>query len=88
MQVEIIYALPEQQKLIPLTVSENSTVEQAITQSGILQQYPELQLENLLFGIFSNRAELQQILRPGDRIEIYRELKIDPKEARRLRAKV
>lgn len=88
MQVEIIYALPAEQALKSLTVNEGCTVEQAIIESGILLQYPELELNNLVVGIFSKLVDLQHVLQEGDRVEIYRELIIDPMEARRLRAKV
>ena len=84
--IEIAYASPVQSWLIPLNVEAGTTIAQAITSSGILEQCPEIDLEINKVGIFSNIAELDTLLRAGDRIEIYRPLILDPKEARRLRA--
>ncbi len=85
-QIELIYALPNQQQLIQLEVVPDCSVKQAILQSGILEQYPEIDLENNKVGIFSQVCQLSDTLRDGDRIEIYRPLIIDPKEARKRRA--
>lgn len=84
--VELIYALPDQQNLISLTVERGTTVKQAIDKSGILTQYPEIAIHQAKVGIFSKAISLDTILREGDRIEIYRPLKIDPKQARRKKA--
>ncbi len=88
MQVEVIYALPEQQELILVDVAEDATVEQAILQSGILKRFPEIDLKTAKIGIFSQKATLNDKLHEHDRVEIYRPLKIDPKKARRVRMKV
>ena len=87
MNIEIIYALADEQKLIALKVAEHCTVDQALRQSGIFKLYPELSIETIQVGIFSRPVDLSYVLRENDRIEIYRPLIIDPKEARRLRAK-
>ncbi|QOJ24114.1 MAG: RnfH family protein [Gammaproteobacteria bacterium] len=87
MQVEIAYALPQVQVLQKLDVPPGCTVEQAIRSCGILQQFPEIDLAKNKLGIFGKITQLQVVLQPHDRIEIYRPLIIDPKEARRLRAK-
>ena len=84
--VEVVYASLEKQLLISLVVADNCTVGEAVQQSGILQQFPEINLENIKVGIFSKLIKLDQKLQPGDRVEIYRPLKIDPKQARLLRA--
>ena len=84
--VEIIYALPSEQYLVALQVAEGTTAEQAVLQSGILTCYPEIDLAQQKVGIFSRLVDLSVLLNDGDRIEIYRPLTIDPKEARRLRA--
>jgi len=86
MPIEVAYASPEQSWLIPLSVEEGSTIKQAIVSSGILEQCPEINLEINKVGIFSKIIALDTLLRAGDRIEIYRPLILDPKEARRLRA--
>jgi uncharacterized protein len=85
--VEVIFAAPEKQVLIKLQVKVNSTVENAIHQSGILQQCPEINLIINKIGIFSKLVSLDTILSAHDRVEIYRPLLVDPKQARRRRAK-
>lgn len=87
MQIELIYAIPDNQELIQLEVEQGCTVEQVIQQSGIVSRYPEIVLTEASVGIFSKPVALQQELNPNDRVEIYRPLTIDPKEARRQRAK-
>lgn len=85
-KIEIAYMSPNHQVLIALNVPKNTTVEEAILLSNVLQQAPEVDLQKNAVGIFSHKVSLQQQIQDGDRIEIYRELKIDPKAARRLRA--
>lgn len=84
-RIEIVYALPEQACLLPLEVNPGTTIMQAIEMSGLLQQCPEIDLSRNKVGIFSKMKDLDTVLSDGDRVEIYRELKADPKEARRSR---
>ena len=87
---QVVYATPQKQYLLALTLPENCRVEQAIELSGILRQCDELStqaLSSLNVGIFSIPCQLELIVEEGDRIEIYRPLHCDPKEARRARAK-
>jgi putative ubiquitin-RnfH superfamily antitoxin RatB of RatAB toxin-antitoxin module len=84
--VEVVYALPGQQRVIGLRVEAGTTVIQAIRQSGILAEFPQIDLAQAKVGIFSHRVERHAVLRDGDRIEIYRQLLADPKSARRERA--
>lgn len=84
--VEIAYAKPEKQVILALHVREGTTLEQAITESGILRKFPEINLENTKVGIFGKVCKLNHVLLEGDRIEIYRPLITDPKEHRRQRA--
>ena len=84
--IEVAYASADQSWLVPFDVEEGTTVQQAISRSGILKQCPEIDLEKNKVGIFSKIAALDVQVRAGDRIEIYRPLILDPKEARRLRA--
>jgi len=86
-KIEIVYATPGKQLLLEAKVLDGSTVKQAIEQSGILQHFPEIDLAHNKVGVFSKRVELDTVVHEGDRIEIYRPLLIDPKEARRARAK-
>ena len=84
--VEVAYALPETQVIIPLEVTQGTTIEQAIKQSGILDTFPEIDLGVNKVGVFSKLGKLDQILREKDRVEIYRKLIADPKEVRKQRA--
>lgn len=84
--IEIAYALPERYFLKAFCVDEGTMVQTAILQSGVLQQFSEIDLSKNKVGIFSRPAKLTDVLRNGDRIEIYRPLLADPKEIRRKRA--
>ncbi len=84
--IEVAYASASQSWLIPFEVEEGTTVQQAIASSGILEQCPDINLQTNKVGLFSKIIELDVPVRAGDRIEIYRPLILDPKEARRLRA--
>ncbi len=86
-KIEVAYAMPAQQKIILCEVEEGCTIEKAIHLSGILKIFPEIDLTKQKIGIFSQAALLSDIVRAGERIEIYRALTIDPKEARRKRGK-
>lgn len=85
--VEVAYARPDQQKIIKLQVAEGATIETAIERSGILEIFPDIDLLQQKVGIFSQVKKLTDTVKEGDRIEIYRPLLIDPKEARRKRVK-
>ncbi|TXF11139.1 RnfH family protein [Pelomicrobium methylotrophicum] len=85
--VEVVYALPAIQRLKQLTVPPGTTVQQAIELSGILQDFPEIDLAKNKVGVFGKLTRLDAPLRDRDRIEIYRPLLADPKEVRRRRAK-
>lgn len=84
--VEVAYAKPEEQVILALKVPEGSSVEQTIKASGVLVRFPEIELSGIKAGIFGNACRMDQILRQADRVEIYRPLLHDPKEARRQRA--
>ena len=84
--VEVAYALPDEQVIIPLAVNGDATLRDAIRQSGILQSYPDINLDVNKVGIFGKLSKLDTPLKPGDRVEIYRTLIADPKEVRRKRA--
>ena len=87
MKIQIAYASSEQQTLLDLDVNDGVSIQMAIEQSGLLKQYTELDLSNMVVGIFSRRKRLETLLQEGDRIEIYRPLLCDPMDARRARAK-
>ncbi len=84
--VEVAYALPEKQYLQRVTLEEGATIEQAIAASGLLTLRTDIDLARNKVGIFSRPAKLQDTVRDGDRVEIYRPLTADPKELRRMRA--
>lgn len=85
LNIKVAYATSEQQVEIPFSVEESCTVAMAIRRSGVLEQFPEIDLSTATVGIYSRKVALDDLLQAGDRIEIYRPLQIDPKEARRLR---
>ncbi|EOW2078165.1 RnfH family protein [Vibrio mimicus] len=85
-QVEVVYALPHEQRVLKLVVEQSATVEEIIRTSGILQMYSEIDLAVNKVGIFSRNVKLDAKVRDKDRIEIYRPLLADPKEIRRKRA--
>lgn len=78
MKVEVVYALPENAHVVSVRLPEGATVADALAASG---------LSGVAFGIFGREVAAGHPLRDGDRVEIYRPLELDPKEARRLRAK-
>ena len=85
--VEVAYALPERQLIVALEVTPGTTALEAAQQSGIEQEFPGLVVDaGTNLGIFGQAVPLQQALNPGDRVEIYRPLKADPKAARKARA--
>lgn len=84
--VEVAYALPKQQLIIPVKLCEGSTAEAAIIASGILEKFPEINLTTNKIGIFGKLSKLDVILRDLDRVEIYRPLIADPKAVRKQRA--
>ncbi len=84
--IEVAYAKPDEQMIVPLTMPPATTVEQAINESQILIFFPEISLQQNRVGIFSKPCKLDTQLRDKDRVEIYRALIADPKEARRKKA--
>lgn len=84
--VEVAYALPEKQIIRAVNVYVGTTIGAAIVQSGIMMDFPELELEEAKVGIFGKAAAMTTTLSDGDRVEIYRDLIADPKEVRRKRA--
>lgn len=87
MQVELVYALPSEQKRYRFEAPAGITVQEALNLSGILTEIPSLLTPDLLIGIWGKRVSLHHTLQANDRIEIYRPLLIDPKEVRQLLVK-
>jgi putative ubiquitin-RnfH superfamily antitoxin RatB of RatAB toxin-antitoxin module len=86
--VEVSYALPSRQQIIALQVDEGCNVFDAALQSGIDKQFPGLDIASSNMGIFGKVSSnpRQELLKEGDRVEIYRPLIADPKEVRKVRA--
>lgn len=86
--VEVSYALPDKQAIIAMKVPEGCTVYEAAVQSGIADQFPQIDLETDKMGIFGKavRKPKDEALKAGDRVEIYRSLIVDPKASRAKRA--
>ncbi len=85
-EIQVAYARPQRQELVTLTLPDGTTLRQAIESSGLVQRYPEIDLESGKFGIFAKLSKPDTALRDGDRVEIYRPLIADPKEVRKQRA--
>lgn len=85
--VEVVYVLPDKAHRVTLQLAPGSTIGQAIEASGLLERCPEIDLDrNNRVGVFGRLRHLNDRLADGDRVEIYRPLRADPKEARRRRA--
>lgn len=85
MNVEVAYALSDQQVILEVMVAVGTTAEQAVELSGILTQFPEIDLSVNKVGIFGKLGKKAAELKAGNRVEIYRPLIADPKEVRRKR---
>ncbi len=83
MRISITYAEPGQQQWIDLDVPEQTTAEDAIRLSGVLEKFPEIDLSENKFGVFGKIAKPQQVLKEGDRVEIYRPITADPETVER-----
>ncbi|HKK56914.1 RnfH family protein [Marinobacter sp.] len=88
-RVEVAFARPDKQKIIALNVEQGTTAVDAVRRSGIVTVFPEIDPDTNNMGIFGKAIKnpASHELRDGDRVEIYRPLRIDPKQARLNRAK-
>ena len=84
--VEVVFGTLESQQLISVSMPSGSTVADALEMSKIGAAFPEADIAGLPTGIWGRPVDRDQTLADGDRVEVYRELEIDPKESRRLRA--
>jgi putative ubiquitin-RnfH superfamily antitoxin RatB of RatAB toxin-antitoxin module len=84
LRIEVVYALPEEQIAITLSVPQGTTAAQAIERSGLADRFAEVTASPI--GIFGRVVEPDSSLSDGDRVEVYRPLLADPKQARRRRA--
>lgn len=86
LHVDVVYAKPDTQVVIELKLPLGTTVTEAIRRSGLLERFPEIDLEKHGVGIFGEWVGFNDPLQDGDRVEIYRPLLADPKAVRRERA--
>lgn len=84
--IEVAYASPAEQLVQRLAVPPGTTLEQAVARSGLIERFGELAAAPLRLGVFGRLRDPQEPVCAGDRVEIYRALLTDPKEARRRRA--
>ena len=81
--VEIVFSAPDTQLLLELKLNAGTTVERALELSGIYEKFGNVDMTSLPVGIWGKLVGRDRIVENGDRIELYRELEIDPREARR-----
>jgi putative ubiquitin-RnfH superfamily antitoxin RatB of RatAB toxin-antitoxin module len=86
--VTVVYCTPDRQHVQSVELAPGSTLRDAVMASGLLRSEPELASGPLDLGVYNQPRAASTLVRPGDRIEIYRPLTVDPKEARRVRAQV
>lgn len=84
--VSVVCAAPDRVFLREVDLPQGANVQDAIEACGFRQAWPEVPVSAERLGIFARKADFSTVLNEGDRVEIYRPLKIDPKEARRKRA--
>ena len=84
--IEIVFALPTKATTLNIEVFQGTTAEQAVIQSGIIKKCPEIDATALTLGVWNRTVKLNHELKDGDRVEIYRPVIADPKDARRKRA--
>jgi len=82
-EVEVVFALPGAQSLQVVPVEAGATAADCVARSGIERQFPEHDLSEFSLGIWGREVERSQVVKEGDRVEIYRALELDPREARR-----
>lgn len=87
LSVEVVLATPEKQLLVTVVVDEGATVADVIAASGIASRFPDLAFTAMPAGIWGKPVSKNSAVRDGDRVELYRPLEIDPREARRQRAR-
>lgn len=85
MKICVVYALPGRQIVRDLDLAEGATVNAALQASGLLQEFPAIR--QAAIGIYGRIAAGDDVLQPGDRVEIYRPLSMEPGAARRQRSK-
>ena len=85
-RVEVVFATAQKQELVAVELKQGSRLCDAIDMSGLAEKFDNFEVDPARVGVFGKKASLDQVLRDGDRVEIYRPLLADPKEVRRQRA--
>jgi putative ubiquitin-RnfH superfamily antitoxin RatB of RatAB toxin-antitoxin module len=88
MQVEVVFALADRQELLVVELPDGATVAAVIDKSGLTRQFPDIAFDTLQAGVWGKPVDRDQIVKEGDRVEIYRPLEMDPRDARRLKVGV
>jgi putative ubiquitin-RnfH superfamily antitoxin RatB of RatAB toxin-antitoxin module len=86
LQIEVVYALPERQWRVAITLPSGATVADALAAVAEREPFVNLDLANVPVGIYGDQVRREQVLADRDRVEIYRPLPVDPPEARRRRS--
>jgi len=86
LEIEVAYARPDQQRVVALRVAAGCSVREALLQSGLGDEFPEIDFRHCPVGVFGREIDDEYVIRSGDRLEIYRPLELDPRNARRKRA--
>jgi len=81
--VEVVYALRDHQRVVRVPWHDGLTAREAVAASGLSREFPELAGQPLTLGVYGRRVTVDEPVRDGDRVELYRPLKSDPREARR-----
>lgn len=87
LKVEVVYALPSGEDVSTVGLAPGATMLDAVIASGVTERHPEIDLAHLKLGVFGKLVPREKRVADGDRVEIYRALAVDPKEARRRRVK-
>jgi putative ubiquitin-RnfH superfamily antitoxin RatB of RatAB toxin-antitoxin module len=82
-EIEVAYARPERQQIVTLQVPIGASIRQAIRQSGLGDEFPEIDIPHCPVGVFGREVTDEYVIQRGDRLEIYRPLERDPRSARR-----
>jgi len=85
-EVEVAYTERDHQVLVALRLAPGATAGEAVAASGLLERFPQASPQRWGIGVYGEIVPAEHVLSDGDRVEIYRPLEMDPKEARRLRA--
>lgn len=80
--VEVVYATPDVQRIVELPFTDGLTAIQAVEDSGLLNEFPQIKSSPPILGVFGERIELERELEAGERVEICRSLQQDPRDMR------